>query len=301
MITKEIHLVPAGIRDVRLSDYARTAFPSVPSRKGIAKAIKRGEIRMDGKPAQSGDWVQTGQTLELVDLQQRKPKTYSLPLKVVFEDQYLAVIDKPPGIEVSGNKFKTIENALSGALSRSRRPDALPWPRPVHRLDYSTSGLLLVAKTASAQVFLGRLFEVRGIRKRYCAVVMGQLSGSGQVNEPINGLPARSKYESIKTVASLRSGHLTRVDLYPITGRTHQLRIHMAAIGHPILGDQKYGEKGNILKGKGLFLAAVALRFPHPANQQQISLSIDAPPKFNSLMQREQTRWEKFNPHPGGH
>jgi RluA family pseudouridine synthase len=295
MMIKDKHRVPEGISDVRLSDYARTAFPMIPSRKGIAKAIKRGEIWINGKPGQSGDWVQTGQTLELRDLQQRAPKTYPLPLKVVFEDQYLAVIDKPPGIEVSGNKFRTVENALTRCLSRSKLPDALSWPRPVHRLDYSTSGLLLVAKTASAQVFLGRLFEVRGIRKRYCAVVMGQLSGSGHVNEPINGLPAQSKYVTAETVPSLRNGHLTRVDLYPVTGRTHQLRIHMASIGHPIVGDQTYGEQGNVLKGKGLFLAAVELRFPHPANQQQISVSIDIPPKFKSLLKREQTRWEKYN------
>lgn len=295
MIIKETHLVPEGISGVRLSDYARTAFPVIPSRKGVAKAIKRGELWINGEPAQSGDWVKTGQTLELVDLQQRIPKTYRLPLEVIFEDESLAVINKPPGIEVSGNKFKTVENALAGSLSPSTQPDALNWPRPVHRIDYSTSGLLLVAKTANAQVFLGKQFEERKIHKRYCAVVEGEVVAGGEIDESINGLPAHSRYAPIETVPSLRSEHLTLVDLFPLTGRTHQLRIHMASVGLPIIGDQKYGLAGQVLKGKGLFLAAVELRFPHPATQQEITVSIDVPPKFDSLLKREQSRWKKFN------
>ncbi|VGO21531.1 RluA family pseudouridine synthase [Pontiella sulfatireligans] len=295
MIIRETHLVPENIRDVRLSDYAQTAFPSIPSRKGAAKAVKRGEILMDGGVGQSGDWVQTGQLLELVDLQQRVPKTYRLPLEVVFEDDHLAIINKPPGIEVSGNKFKTVENALCGSLASSSAADALPWPRPVHRLDYSTSGLLLAAKTAGAQVFLGRQFEERQVHKRYCAVVAGRMEASGEIDEPVDGLPALSTYVVHETVPSLRSGHLTLVDLFPSTGRTHQLRIHMASINHPIVGDQKYGTAGNVLKGKGLFLASIELRFVHPASQEKLAISIDAPPKFDSLLRREQARWAKFH------
>lgn len=293
---KETHLVPEGVGGVRLSDYARTAFPSIPSRKAAAKALKRGEIRLNGKTARSGDWVEAFQTLELLDLQRRVPKTYRLPLEVVFEDDHLAVVDKPPGIEVSGNRFRTLENALAGSLSPTPRSDALDWPRPVHRLDYSTGGLLLVAKTAGAQVFLGRRFETHEIHKRYRAVVMGRIPEPGTVDEPVGGLPAHSRYVPLQTVSSLRSGRLTLVDLFPSTGRTHQLRIHMAGIGHPIVGDRKYGEAGHVLKGKGLFLAAVELRFPHPADGRETTVSIADPHKFGSLLRREQTRWEKFNP-----
>lgn len=293
----ETHRVPAGISGIRFSDYARTAFPTIPSRKAMAKTIKRGGFFIDGALAGSGDWMQAGQILERIDVQPRCRKTFQLPLDVVFEDDYLAIINKPPGIEVSGNKFKTVENALAGSLAPSPLPDALDWPRPVHRLDYSTSGLLLVAKTAGAQVFLGRRFEARAIHKRYCAVVMGEISSAGRVDEAIGGQAAHSRYEPVRTIPSLRSGQLTLVDLFPVTGRTHQLRIHMAAIGHPIVGDQKYGPEGQVLKGKGLFLAAVGLRFPHPADLQEINLSIDTPPKFRSLLEREQTRWEKFDIH----
>ncbi len=295
MIIKETHRVPEGVHGVRLSDYARIAFPTFPSRKGMAKAVKRGELWMNGAPAQSGAWVQAGQTLDLVDLQLRMPKTYHLPLTVVFEDEHLAVINKPAGIEVRGNKFKTVENALAGSLSPSKPSDALDWPRPVHRIDYSTSGLLLIAKTARAQVFLGRQFEERKIHKRYCAVVAGAVAEEGTVEEPIGGLPAQSRYAPIKTVASLRSEFLTLVDLFPRTGRTHQLRIHMAGIGHAIVGDQRYGPEGRVLKGKGLFLAAVELRFLHPVSLQEMTVVIDPPSKFKALLEREASRWKKFN------
>lgn len=295
MIIKETHLVPEGIHAVRLSDYVRVAFTSIPSRKAASKALKRGELRINGASAESGNWVESGQTLEWMDLQLRAPKEYHIKLEVVFEDDFLAVINKSPGIEVSGNKFKTVENALSGSLAPSTQPDALPWPRPVHRLDYSTSGLLVVAKTASAQVFLGKAFEERRVKKRYCAIVSGKLRSPGKVDLPTNGQPAQSEYAISNIVPSLRSGHLTQVDLFPITGRTHQLRIHMAAIGHPIVGDRKYGTEGNVLKGKGLFLAAVELRFPHPATHEVMTASIDVPPKFDSLLHREKTRWGKFN------
>ncbi|MEI6891500.1 MAG: RluA family pseudouridine synthase [Pontiella sp.] len=295
MIVRETHRVPDGTNPIRFSDYARIVFEAILSRKGISKAIKRDEFRINGEIAHSGDWVEPGQQIELMDLQQRMPKIYPLPLNVVFEDEYLAVINKPPGIEVNGNKFKTVENALTASLKPSSQPDALPWPRPVHRLDYSTSGLLLVAKTSGAQRLLGQYFEKRLIQKCYAAVVMGSLPTAGMVEEPIGGLQARSEYKSVSIVPSLRSGHVSLIHLFPTTGRTHQLRIHMAGLGHPIVGDHKYGESHNVLKGKGLFLAAIELRFPHPITPQEMKISIELPPKFSSLMNREQARWNKFN------
>jgi len=293
---RETHRVPEGVEDVRLSDYLRTAFPALPSRKAASKILKRGAIKRDGKIAHSGDWVTAGQILEWIELPLPTPKTYHLPLKILFEDDELAVIHKPAGIEVSGNKFKTIENALAGNLTKSPRSDALAWPRPVHRLDFSTSGVLLIAKTTHVQVFLGQQFEARSIQKRYCAIVSGALNGEGVVEIPINGMAAQSEYRAIKIVPSLRSGHLTQVELSPVTGRTHQLRIHMAALGHPIVGDQKYGQPGNVLKGKGLFLAAVELQFPHPTHGAMQTVSIDVPHKFTALLKREQMRWIQHFP-----
>jgi RluA family pseudouridine synthase len=295
VIIRETHLVPEGVERMRLSTYARTAFAALISRKGTDKAIKRGELLIDGKTAGTGDWVKPGQVLELIDLQQRAPKTFHLPLDVVFEDECIAIINKPPGIEVSGNKFKTVENALAGSLRPSSAPDALPWARPVHRLDYSTSGLLLVAKTAQAQMELGRQFEERTVHKRYSAVVSGQPESTGEITSPINGLSAHSLYSTLKTVPSLKSGSVSLMHLFPHTGRTHQLRIHMASLGCPIVGDHKYGPEGHVLRGKGLFLAATRLEFVHPETQEKMTIQIDDPPKFASFLQREERRWQKYN------
>lgn len=297
MIIRETHLVPEGVERVRLSAYARTVFAALISRKGTDKAIKRGELLINGKTAGTGDWVQPGQVLELIDLQQRAPKTYHLPLDVIFEDEHLAIINKPPGIEVNGNKFKTVENALAGSLKPSTQPDALPWARPVHRLDYSTSGLLLIAKTASAQMALGQQFEERIVHKRYSAVVTGTPKASGEITTSINGLDAHSNYTTRQTVCSLKNGSVSLMYLFPHTGRTHQLRIHMAGIGHPIVGDHKYGPEGQVLRGKGLFLAATKLEFIHPQTQEKRITEIDDPPKFSSFINREQRRW---NTHADG-
>jgi len=250
---------------------------------------------VNGCPGKTGDWVEAGQLLELLDLQERVPRTFYLPMDVVYEDDDLAVVNKPPGVEVSGNKFKTVENALSHNLVKSSAPDALPWPRPVHRLDYSTSGLLLIAKTARAQVYLGRQFERRDVKKLYCAVVTGRPEPEGKIETPIAGLPAISRFKTVRTVRSLRSDELSLMELSPLTGRTHQLRIHMASLGHPIAGDQKYGPEGAVLRGKGLFLAAVQLRFFHPASEEELRVQIELPHKFSSLLEREQRRWNKFH------
>jgi RluA family pseudouridine synthase len=295
MIIRQSHIVPRGVHGTRLSDYARNVFAGLLSKKGVAKALKRGEFRVDGITGKSGDWVASGQLIELLDLQQSVPKPYALPLDIVFEDEFIAVIKKPAGIEVSGNKFRTIENALVDQVNLSGRADALPWPRPVHRLDYATSGLLLVAKTASAQRRLGQAFENREVNKVYTAIVQGEVSAEGEITEPIQNLSAHSHYERIDSVQSLRNGHLSMVQLKPVTGRTHQLRIHMASIGHPIVGDTKYGKEGNVMLGKGLFLTASKLELRHPESQQQLYLSVEPPPKFSALMKREQERTDKYS------
>lgn len=295
MLVLKTHIVPVDVEEIRLYDYVQQIFPTIPSRKGVKKAIAREEILVDGKKTSTGHWVKEGQKIELLESSANPPKEYNLKLEIVFEDEFLAVINKPAGIPVSGNQFRTIQNALIGNVSLSKEADALRWPKPVHRLDGPTSGLLIIAKTAKALVLLGQQFEQKTIQKTYAAIVMGETPERGSVASDIEGLKSLSDYETLKTVNSLKSKQLSLVKLYPKTGRTHQLRIHLSSIGFPILGDKTYGDEGNVLEGKGLFLCALELYLKHPITEVLLHLKIDVPHKFNSLLEREEKRWQKYN------
>ncbi|MFK7983217.1 MAG: pseudouridine synthase [Saprospiraceae bacterium] len=296
MIILHSHLVLANIKDVRLSDYVIGIFPQIPSRKGVKKAIKNGQVYIDGIQANTGNWVRTGQKIELVALDRKPPKIYQLDLPVIYEDDQLAVIQKPAGIIVSGNQFHTIQNALLHNLTPSKAIDAFQLPRPVHRLDHATSGLLLIAKTTTANIHLSEQFKNKTIQKKYQAVAIGQLSKStGLITEQIEGKEAITKYEVIQMVRSLKTGHLSLLNLYPQTGRTHQLRIHLADLGHPILGDKLYHGATPLLKGKGLFLSAVELTFEHPIGSEMRNFKIETPAKFRYRLEQEERRWLKKN------
>jgi 23S rRNA pseudouridine1911/1915/1917 synthase len=292
-ITK--HIVPDSTEGSRLQAYAKEIFNTyIPSTQGIKKAIKRGQILVNDNPSNTGYRVCPGDEITLVRGDMNPPKQFELNLEVVFEDEDLAVIIKPAGIPTSGNQFKTIQNALLFNLKNSTASDALNWPQPLHRLDAPTSGLLLVAKTKSAQINLGKQFENKTIQKQYHAIVIGQPQASGEWTTPIGDKPAHTTFETLKTVPSLRNQRLSLVKLTPHTGRTHQLRIHLSQAGFPIMGDKIYGNPGEVFRGKGLFLAATDLAFQHPADDHQISLCIPVPHKFESLLSREQRRYKKW-------
>lgn len=239
--------------------------------------------------------MQYGQIIELLETPLTQPKIFELPLEILFEDHHMAAIHKPAGFSVSGNAYKTIYNALPFNLEKSTEPDALPWPTPVHRLDNQTSGILLIAKTKTAQIALGNQFENHTIQKKYCAVVIGEVLKNGKINSPIEDKTAETDFQVVTVVKSLRFEHLSLLNVSPKTGRTHQIRIHLASIGHPIFGDKLYVEEKMLHRGKGLFLCAKEILFLHPKNSEEINLKIEIPHKFESLLIREQRRWENYN------
>ena len=290
MLLIEKHIVPKSIEKTRLSDYLIGIFTTIPTRKGIKKAIKKGAVLMNNEVGKTGDWLIGNEVIELYDLLEKQPKIFEFDLPIIFEDDDLAIINKPGGIPVSGNYFKTIQNALPYNLQPSIAKDALKIPRPVHRLDAPTCGLLLVAKSKMAHLHLSKQFENKTIQKRYQAIAIGELPQDDQINSPIDGKPSATKFQTVRVVPSLKNEFLTFVNLYPITGRTHQLRRHLAEINHPILGDKLYGKEGLILWKKGLFLCAVELKFIHPRTEKRINILIEPPKKFETILEREKLR-----------
>ncbi len=295
MIILETHIIPPDFSRTRFLDYCVSHINLLKTRTSIKKAIKKGELLLDDEITNGGTWVKAGQKITLVDREENPPKPYDLRLDVVFEDEHLAVVHKPAGISVSGNKYRTIQNALMINLKTSGEPDALKWPRPVHRLDYGTSGLLLVAKTRQAVANLGEQFEKRQVKKKYMAVVVGKTDEAGTLMNEIDGKEAVTYFRLIRTVRSVHTEWLSLVELFPETGRTHQIRVHMAGSGHPVLGDDKYGTAFKLLKHKGLFLAAVGVSFSHPVTGGELSFQLDIPYKFHRRLETEQKRWEKFH------
>lgn len=295
MVIIDVHIVPELKEKCRLVDYAIGIFPQIITKNSVKKAIKREELLHNNETATTGKWVLQGDRISLVAVGHQSPKKYNMPIEIVFEDDHLGIVRKPSGLVVSGNQFRTLENALVGAFRDSGKKDVLQWARPVHRIDAATSGLVLFAKTFSAQIKLGRLFQNREIVKTYIAVVKGKVKNDMLLSEPINGQSALSELVVLKTVRSINNQYITLVKLTPQTGRTHQLRIHCSGCGHPIIGDTLYGEIGKTLLHKGLFLAAVELKFDHPLSNREIVISIDAPAKFYKLLEREERRWKKYN------
>ena len=291
------HIVPANPPNLRVDTYAFTVFDALPSRKQAKKAIRAQRLIIDNAPCRSAWFVRPGNQLTLTVPDLPSMPTLAMDLKVVHVDPWLAVVYKPAGIHVRGNHCKTIHRALGHNIPISTQTDALPNPEPVHRLDFRTQGLLIVARTATARARLGEAFQARQIEKRYQAVVLGHLAGQGELVTQVGGRDAQTRWKAVKSTRSLRTDWLTTVDLFPITGRTHQLRVHMTQLGHPILGDDLYCNE-HVLKGCGLFLSAVELKFIHPITGKPIGLLVEPPLKFSSHIQRESRRWIRWQDKP---
>ena len=233
--------------------------------------------------ATSATFINGGETIRLSIPEKMSPKKKLIfKLEVLFEDEYLAVIHKPAGILVSGNSFKTIANALVQNIKKSKLPDATT-PQPVHRLDYATTGILLVGKTNSSIRALNKMFEDKKVKKTYYAITIGEMKYRGEITSKIDGKKSQSKYALIAAVPSKRFGKLNLVKLKPKTGRRHQLRKHLSSIGNPILGDKDYGIQDLILNGKGLFLHAYSLKFKHPFTNEKVHLKDGVPPRFKKI------------------
>ena len=283
---RQTHVATQQSAPVRLQEYGVGLFVAIPTKSALKKALKKEQILVDGELATTATIIKGGETILFTPLEVHDPgKALNLDLKVVFEDDYLAAILKPAGILVSGNSFRTIANALAGNLNKSQQADAVA-PQPVHRLDYATTGILLAGKTAESIRRLNKLFENKEIEKTYYAIAIGAMAHTGRIKEPIGDKEAITYFTREDTVESKRFQHLNLVQLKPHTGRRHQLRIHLAGLGNPILGDKDYSSESMLLKGKGMYLHAYSVTFVHPFTKEPLTLTTPLPERFRKIFKQ---------------
>ena len=265
------------------------------SRSRLARLIEEGHVKVDGAAAASRRKMKSGESVDValvarpVDLAMRPE---AIAISVVHEDADLVVIDKPAGLVVhpgSGNWQGTMLNAL---LHHASSAAHLPRAGIVHRLDKDTSGLLVVAKNEAAQVDLVRQLQARTVKRTYLALVRGRVEGEGSVDAPIgrhpvhrtriavvaNGKPAVTHY---RVRESFERHTLLECELE--TGRTHQIRVHLASIGHPIEGDPVYAGRGAKLLARQA-LHAWKLAFRHPRTGEMVRCASPLPADFQALL-----------------
>jgi len=276
--------LPSEAAGLRFDQALAQALPQY-SRARLKTWIESGAVQVDGRPLRGKDRVLGGEQVRIrAELPvQDRVQAEAMPLAVVFRDRTLLVIDKPAGLVVhpgAGNARHTLQNAL---LALDPKLALVPRAGLVHRLDKDTSGLLLVARTPEAHSALTAAMAARQITREYLAVCTGVLTGGGTIDEPIgrhrtqrtrmavrsDGRPAVTHY---RIERRFRAHSLVRVTLE--TGRTHQIRVHLAHIGFPVVGDPAYGGRRRIPKGSSPALAAELRAFPRQAlHAARLSLS----------------------------
>ncbi len=275
---------------VRLDKFVGEKCPGL-SRTHAQKLIAGDFITVNGQPAKSSHRLEAGDHV-VVEIPPEPPASLTpedIPLDIVYEDADLLVVDKPAGLAVHpapGHPSHTLANAVLNYLpALAENGDALR-PGIVHRLDKDTSGLLVVAKNRAAQANLSEQFKSRTVSKSYLVLVKGRLTpGSGIIEADIGrdphhrqrmavvsrGREARTEYRVVKYV-----GGCTLLEIKPETGRTHQIRVHLAAIGFPVMGDAAYGVTSPRLSRQ--FLHAARLGFKLPSTGEYVEFESPLPP-----------------------
>lgn len=265
------------------------------SRTRAQQVIRAGEVRVDGKPVKSSLVLEAGQHVTLSAEAHSAPTAHlpepeALPLSILYEDEAIIVLDKPAGQVVHpapGHERGTLVNALLAHVPGLAESGEAARPGIVHRLDKDTSGLLIIAKTPAAHTRLTRQMSEHTMIKRYLALVEGHLpNDEGVIDAPIGRdqthrqrmgivVPARGGREARTRFRVLRElPHRSLVELQLETGRTHQIRVHLAALHHPVVGDLTYGRAQSPMPPRH-FLHAAHLEFSHPITGEW--LSFDSP------------------------
>lgn len=292
----EHYVFSAEDSGVRLDKFVGESCPEL-SRTHSQKLIADGFITVNGKAAKASHKLNTGDKID-VTIPPEPPSqlaSENIPLDIIFEDKDILVIDKPAGMAVHpapGSPTHTLVNAVLAYLPGLASDEDSLRPGIVHRLDKDTSGLILVAKNRVAQAYMSDQFKVRSVSKKYIVLVKGKLAPEKGIIEAAigrdprhrqrmavvsRGREARTDYRVIRYV-----GNYSLLEIRPETGRTHQIRVHLAAIGFPVVGDSQYGVKSPHLSRQ--FLHAAGLRFKLPSTDEYVEFESPLPPDLEQAL-----------------
>ena len=276
------------------------------TRSQAARLIAEGRVRVNGKPAAKSARLSGGETVtvDVPQLRETALPPQDIPLDVGYEDDDVIVVNKPTGLVVHpapGHPDGTLVNALLhhcgdslSGIGGEKRPGI------VHRIDRDTSGLIIAAKNDAAHLALSAQLKDHSLSRTYECLVTGNMKqDSGTVDAPIGRSSADRKKMAVVPTGRRAVTHWEVVARYPgvthlrcrlETGRTHQIRVHMAYIGHPILGDTVYGAKKPVPGLTGQCLHATGLRFIHPRTGEPVELHCPLPPEFTAMLQKLQNK-----------
>ncbi len=272
------------------------------ARSQVQRMIEEGRARVSGKPRKSGYRLKEGESIVFdFDLPMKeRPTPEKMPLNIVYDDDSLIVVDKPSGIIVhpgAGNVHPTLVDGLLFYYPEIGKVGPEERPGIVHRLDKETSGLMVVAKTEKAYRSLRIQFKERQVEKSYLGLVWGKVSqNEGRFTWAIGRHRKHGERMSIKTKkprsaethfkVMKKYREFTLLEIKPITGRTHQIRVHFAASGHPVVGDFRYGRKKEKVRSPRLFLHAYRLAIYHPHTGQMVEFFSPLPKDLEDFLKK---------------
>jgi 23S rRNA pseudouridine1911/1915/1917 synthase len=288
--------IPAEHAGRRLDQALAELMPEH-SRSRLKSWIESGEVRVDGAPVAPRYKLRGGERIDVTPAAPEPPRDAAEPiaLDIRFEDDALIVLDKPAGLVVhpgSGNRAGTLLNAL---LHHAPALGLLPRAGIVHRLDKDTSGLLVVARTEAAQRDLVRQLAARAVTREYLAIARGDVARASTIDAPIGRHPVHRTTMAVVASGKPARTHVGVVERFGIatlvrcrleTGRTHQIRVHLAAIGHPLVGDPAYGRRtpgGGVLDFPRQALHAAKLALVHPSTRRALAFESQPPADFQAL------------------
>ena len=289
------------VANLRL-DKALTLLLEDVSRSKIQSHLENGLVLVNGKPGKASYKLSEGDVIEIEEFKSEASdlNPENIPLDIVYEDDDVIVVNKPKGLVVhpgAGNEEHTLANALKfhsenlSALNGEFRPGI------VHRIDKDTAGLLIVAKNDQAHAFLSNQLSDHTLGRKYYALVLGVISeNEGKIIAPIGRdqkfrqkmavdlLRGKEAETSFKVIERFKETTLVECALK--TGRTHQIRVHMAYINHPVIGDPVYGKGNRKLYDDGQLLFAHEIHFIHPKTKKEMTFSVDLPQYFNEILEQ---------------